>query len=336
MKVNKFIFFDGVDGAGKTYKIRQLLETNAGMYDSFRPSCQIGSRFANRDVDLEESIKHDWRMIYDFYRTVSLKKKYILVDRGFISSYVYSKVIRQKNIRRYIVPYLKRFRPISEFWFFFREDSEMSVVEKAIDQEYREVYEHLEKKGFVVKDFYRKDDNKFRTDAFLDYHEEISSGRLDTEYYSKCISRFILELTPYDLANGIIVSDLDGTLIQPGYPRSDWEEADLGTAEYILSKYPKMPILIVTGRTKLKTKDFNKLFDVYPDRLLFSIINTHNVGLSSRVLKAFCLGQIQSYNIPFLYLDDREDVVSYLFKSNSKLDKEGTPIYVSEYNQLHI
>lgn len=307
----KIIFFEGVDGSGKSSRALRLYKTQE-VCSYFRSSYQIGSKFCHRQVDLEESIKHDWRILYDFISQTELTKPFLLVDRGFISSFVYSKVLRKKDIWRYVSHYVNLFKSSSEFWFFIRNDNDnMSHDEVQINNLFKEVFRHLQKELYRrVRLFVKTSDGIFKTEDFLNLDEEIAMGHLDADYYRDKLDKFI-HLAPKDSKRMIL--DLDGTLIKSGGALGD-QEVYIKSNLYHKAAENFHPLLI-TGRDEFQFSDLFYLSLNLNKRYheLSVIYNNRNLGLSSRVLKQFCLNYLSDQGIEFSFYDDREDIMDHLF-----------------------
>jgi len=311
----KILFCSGTDGAGKTTKIKQVINADPNSFVYFRSNYQMGSDFAGEKVNLDESLKHDWRILFDFINQTSDLSKILFVDRGFLSSYVYSKVIRHVTMDTYLEAYLEMFKPMSEFWIFIRRDSGMKEQwEKDVNEEFKCLVARLRLAGCEVKIFYRDDGMKFSTSDFSDLCTEIAECRFDCYYYDSRINSFLNTLSIFEKKNGIIISDLDGTILKLGYPEMKNAELRIEVVNYINSLGNlNEPLLIITGREKIEDYIHLKLVSVI-DRPIYYIWNNKNIGLSSKVLKEYCIDMITDLKIPFTYLDDREDVMQHLYK----------------------
>ncbi|MHA1685205.1 MAG: hypothetical protein ACTSYD_02230 [Candidatus Heimdallarchaeaceae archaeon] len=291
----KIIFLEGVDGAGKTTKAKQLMSTGQVYY--FRSSYQRDSIFNNEVVDLDESLKHDWRILIDFMRQIKITKP-IVVDRGFISSAVYGKIIRRHNLYKWMNCYINEFNDgyfDVEYWFFIRKDSGMNEEEKKVNEEYKKVFKQLKQKGVNLKLFIRYD-NSVVTRSFLNLKREIKEHRFDEKYYFK-------QLLPF-IGREIFVSDIDGVIFIDG-------DINKKFIQYLNSKQRK--VLLITGRECVDPRVTKKIKKYL--KCDFKIIwNNHNLGLSSRVLKEYCLQQLIENNTKFVYFDDRPNVISHLKK----------------------
>jgi len=325
MNKTKLIFFDGVDRSGKSYKLDYLLESNPIRYSKFRSNYQFGSSFCGEHVNLEESLKHDWRILHDFIIQIDFNCEYLLIDRGFISSYVYSKVCRKTDLTKYLDQYFNMFKDFSEFWFFFRHD-EMKELHADINNEFKNVWNKFNAvEGVTCKKFDRYPNNKFLTDSFLDAEEEINSGRIDINYYYQKIYHIFspyrsdINIDSNELVK-IIVMDLDGTIIDNNYPKQKWSNIKYGLINDLRNRHlsKNTYFIVITGRNMLEDKYEKILRQIFGSN--FSIIlNNYNLGLSSRVLKTVCLRYIVSISSDLFekrileYYDDREDVMKYLF-----------------------
>lgn len=82
------LLFEGWEKVGKTTlanKVKDELNFNY-----FRSSKQI-----NSGINLERAIQYDWRFMIDFLSQIQID---VCFDRSFISQYVYSNLLRKKNI----------------------------------------------------------------------------------------------------------------------------------------------------------------------------------------------------------------------------------------------
>jgi len=82
------IIFEGFDKSGKTTLANLLKQKYNFLY--FKPTRQI-----NSGLNLEQSIKYDWRFLFDFLNQNNVN---VIIDRSFISQYVYSFILRRENI----------------------------------------------------------------------------------------------------------------------------------------------------------------------------------------------------------------------------------------------
>lgn len=330
MRRAKLIFVDGVDGAGKTYKLNQLMETNDPTLKRFRSSYQINSQFAGSPVDLEESSAHDWRILHDFITQTSNNDVTYLIDRGFLSSYVYSKVLRKTNLSQYLNAYLELFTKISEFWIFTREDVQnMELWEIEVNKEFEKIYSQLSSyPEVVVKRFNKTADGKFITKDFLNTQQEILSGRFDSTYYLDFLTKFILGLNPVDFSRGIVCLDCDGTLMNPGYPKVLDNGFRDEVFNHINEKYKDHRILIITGRQSMPLDLHNKIVDRLGKRATI-VLNNRNLGLSSRVLKSAIIHVLSCNRLAFTFIDDREDVMLALVNQSNRM-KEFSDLYIAE------
>lgn len=342
----RLIFADGVDGAGKTYKLNQIFETFDPSLRRFRSSYQIHSKFAGLPVNLETSMEHDWRILHDFITQVCPEDQTIFVDRGFLSSYVYSKVIRKTDLSRYLDAYLDMFSPMSEFWIFIRDDHDaMEGWEQSVDYEFRMLYNKLverQKDGkCCVRLFTKTSKGKFKTEDFLDLNSEIVSGRIDADYYERDVDQFIFKTQQFvydtdDITGSdftvinpkpILCIDCDGTIMVDEYPQNENAAFREDVIDFLNSdKYGNLPILLITGRTRLSAVFMNRVMGKLSDRVSF-IYNNRNLGLSSRVLKEYVLHRLSFHNIPFDFVDDREDVMKHLF-SDGYTKNETLGLYI--------
>jgi hypothetical protein len=96
------IIFEGFEKSGKT-TLSKLL-SNEKKYSYFRATNQI-----NSNINLEQSIKHDWRFFLDFAKQC---EQNVVIDRSFISQWVYSMILRKENI-------LKEFSNYGEYFDIF-------------------------------------------------------------------------------------------------------------------------------------------------------------------------------------------------------------------------
>ena len=310
----KIIFVEGVDQAGKTTKVRQIINADPNQFVYFRSNYQKDSRFAGELVNLEESMKHDWRILFDFINQTSDPNKILIVDRGFLSSYVYSLILRHEDLEPYLDAYLEMFKSISEFWLFLRLDSGMTEQwEKDVNEAFGILKTRLTIQLCSVKTFYRDDGNKFSTTDFSNLKAEVAEGRFNTDYYDCRLMNFTGDLSLFERANGIIVSDLDGTIIDLGYPNIVNAQPRFEVVNHINNIVGSgTPLLIITGREKVEDYIRVKISNLL-DRRVIWIWNNKNIGLSSTVLKQYCFNYLKSENIGFIYLDDREDVVQKIF-----------------------
>lgn len=320
--MKKLIFFEGVDGAGKTFKAKQLLDIIDNPFIYFRSNYQINSEFAGEKINLEESLKHDWRILYDFINQICTDDKTILVDRGFISSIVYGSVFRNdKNVMKMLDVYLKLYSSISEFWFFIREDVEnMSEDENKINEYYKQLITNLKLNNDInIKIFIKTADGKFKTDGFLNLFEEMDSKRLDIDYYSKIIDNILRDLSFYE-THELIVSDLDGTIVKEGYPKTTELIPLINNIEFI-NKHKSNYLLLITGREKcIPTPE--ELKNIGLKKNIRIIGNNKNYGLSSRVLKEYSLNYLKTLGIPITYFDDRKDVMKWLFGNDYRTNNQ--------------
>jgi hypothetical protein len=324
MSASRVIFFDGVDGAGKTTRANLIRNSQNHIIRYFRSTCQIDSKFANRPVNLEESLKHDWRILYDFITQTydEYTDPFIFVDRGFISSFVYSKIFRKVDLSRYLIQYTKLFKPFSEFWLFFREDeSQMSPSEVNINQLYHKVDAFLDEHSCVIKRFSKTSDWNFITNSFLNLDEEIHLGHFDSGMYDVQLGNFILE---NELKDGFIISDLDGVLLDVSKTPIQINQTNLE-----LIKSQKKPVLIVTGRPEL-TIDWKQRIQNLIGQHTHFILNNRNLGMSSRILKEFCISRLRQRGLKFKYYEDRSDVFHHIFPPASNEKVGDPPIY--EFN----
>jgi len=323
--VRKFIFLEGVDGSGKTTKAKQLLNIKDNPFVYFRSNYQNGSMFAEEPINLEESLKHDWRILEDFINQIWLNKETILVDRGFISSIVYGDVFRgNKDVWKYYLPYLKMFEDKSEFWFFIREDEGMTEEEIQINEMYKKLVLQMSNKNdfpkLVIKTFYRTKDNKFITKDFLNVQDEVDLGHLDVDYYNKKIEEVLQYKVYVDNFKDCIISDLDGTIVKEGYPNTT-ELIPLKDNIKFINTLPQSLVIVITGRENYIPRE-SDIRDLGIDKRVFVIGNNKNYGLSSRVLKEYCLKNFNNH-FEYLYLDDRKDVIESLFteyRQNNQFD----------------
>lgn len=82
------IIFEGFEKAGKTTLAKKIKEKYNFLY--FKPTKQI-----NSGLNLERSIMYDWRFLLDLIHQNDFN---LIIDRSFISQYVYSMVLRLNNI----------------------------------------------------------------------------------------------------------------------------------------------------------------------------------------------------------------------------------------------
>jgi hypothetical protein len=318
------IFFDGVDGAGKTTRIKKLLQLDFP-FKYFRSSYQIHSKFANRKVDLEGSIEHDWRILYDFIRQAGDQRTIYLIDRGFLSSYVYSKVLRNKNIYRYVRKYIEMFAPFSEFWIFAREDSGMTDAEPQINNEFYRLFLHLNEQFSNFRLFKRMNEGKFITDSFLEYDEQVRFWGFDRDYYKSRLES--LNIKSYDMC---VISDLDGTIFNPGYPQNDTRDIHIENVTTIKSHNPDV-ILVVTGRPNLDSELKEQVRNAFSRTRVEFVCNSRNLGLSSRILKGFVANYMNRFHQCYIFFDDRKDVMDYLFGDGVKSTNS-----IYEYNPYRL
>lgn len=310
----KIIFCDGVDQAGKTTKIKQVINADPNRFVYFRSNYQMGSEFAGKPVNLEESAAHDWRILFDFINQTSDQNKILFVDRGFLSSYAYSKAIRNTDLTPYLNAYLEMFKPVSEFWIFIRRDFGMKEQwEKDVNEEFKALRIKLELLGLNVKVFHRDEGNKFSTTDFSNLEVEVFEERLDVKYYADRLRNFGENLSFFERRDGILVSDLDGTLLELGYPNVINAAPRFEVINYLNSLGGiDTPVLIITGRERVEDYIKAKISNLI-DRKVYWIWNNKNIGLSSTVLKQYCFHYLGYENLKFTYIDDREDVVQKIF-----------------------
>ena len=84
------LIFEGFDKSGKTTLAKKISEKYNFSY--FKPTKQI-----NSSINLEESIKHDWRILLDLFSQININ---IIIDRSFISQWVYSIILRKDLIKK--------------------------------------------------------------------------------------------------------------------------------------------------------------------------------------------------------------------------------------------
>jgi hypothetical protein len=177
---------------------------------------------------------------------------------------------------------------------------------------YLMVHDYMKRRGCEVRMFLRTEDDKFKTTDFMDFHAEIESGRLDTSYYDKEIDRLVSLLTQGERRKGIVVLDLDGTLIDPGFPEKKWGATIEKNVSYIREKYKDSFFVVMTGRPEIEEQYRNLIrTDILQTKKVYFITNNRNLGLSSRVLKTFCFGRLINHGIPFVSYDDRNEVKEY-------------------------
>lgn len=321
----KFVFLDGCDGCGKTYKANQLLKTDNKL-KYFRSNYQRDSVFADKPVNLEQSMEHDWRVLHDFSTQVlDTIDSTILVDRSFISSYVYSKVIRNTDLKPYLLEYINMFKDTAEFWIFIRYDSHMSAEELLINEEFKKIDELLKSHNCVVNNFIRTD-TTFKTDSFLDLDTEIKYRRFDCDYYSNKIFLMLDSMaTVGSKKPALLITDLDGTIITQ-HQNFQYANEDFGVL-YSQLQYNIGKHIIITGREyidkdRLALQLLRFSYRVDTD---YIIHNNRNLGLSSGVLKKFCLKYIRGLGYPIYYIDDRYDIISRLYPTSD----------IKKYNSLY-
>lgn len=284
----KVVFLEGVDGAGKTTCASRLLSTDLPI-KYFRSSFQSKSTFANEPVNLEESIKHDWRILYDFI--LQTQTGIILVDRGFMSSYVYSKVVRHIDLEKWFKEYVSLFSDFSEYWIFLIDDNRLSGEEQKINICYESTAKTFLTNSEVV---FFKNFKPWPEDTFIYVDKEIEKGRFDSEYYSDKIWR-ISKLSKYKT---VLLVDIDGTITEQ--------------SNVVRELAKNKRVVVVTGRIQLSDDVIYLLHKEFREIKFDVIYNNRNLGLSSRALKEFCIRQFLKYFDSVELIDDREDLVTFV------------------------
>lgn len=128
----KIVLLEGCDKCGKTTIGLALASMENTHY--FKSVKQGGS-----DIDLEISIKYDWRFMIDFLVGINPTSSDVFVfDRSFISQWVYSYVFRMDNVNRHypdVTQYVDMFKSYA---------SKLSTLPHVVFHCYREKFTNFE------------------------------------------------------------------------------------------------------------------------------------------------------------------------------------------------
>ena len=125
------LIFEGGEKTGKStlaefLKNKLFREYTFGEIDNYYKYYR-STHQKDKTIDLEESIKSDWRFFLDIYQQVNFN---IIFDRSFISQYVYSMIFRKNNVLKHFSDIKKYDKKVYNIYgsFILKEQSHLSIA----------------------------------------------------------------------------------------------------------------------------------------------------------------------------------------------------------------